>query len=80
MNKGLAMVGGATLGAGLMYLFDPTAGNRRRSLIRDKFVHAAHEVEDFTGSKMRHLRNKSKGMMHEMKDAMTPMESDSSMS
>lgn len=74
MTKGLAIASGASLGAGLMYLFDPVAGNRRRSLIRDKFVHFAHKTEDVTTSKMRHMRNKAKGMVHEMKDAMTPQD------
>ena len=75
MNRGLAMVGGATLGAGLMYLFDPIAGNRRRSFIRDKFVKYSNKTERFTGSKMRHMRNKAKGMMHEVKDVLMPSES-----
>jgi hypothetical protein len=72
MNRGLAMVCGASLGAGLMYLFDPVAGNRRRSLIRDKFVKYSNRTERFAESKMRHMRNKAKGMMHEMKDTLTP--------
>jgi hypothetical protein len=33
------MIGSAALGAGLMYLFDPRQGHRRRALARDKAVH-----------------------------------------
>lgn len=58
-----------------MFLFDPVAGNRRRSLIRDQFVHIAHKTEDVTSSKMRHMRNVAKGMTHKMKKQFTPEDS-----
>lgn len=74
MNKGMAMAGGLGLGASLMYLFDPAAGKRRRSYLRDKCVHYSRKTEKFAGSKVRHMRNKAKGMMHEMKGAFTPDE------
>lgn len=35
----LAFVATAGLGAGLMYLFDPVEGRRRRALARDKAIH-----------------------------------------
>ena len=35
-TQGLLMLGCAGLGLGLMCLFDPSAGRRRRALIRDK--------------------------------------------
>ena len=46
MNKALTVAAAAGLGAGLMYLFDPGRGNRRRALIRDKVVGASHKVGD----------------------------------
>jgi hypothetical protein len=44
MNKALTIAAAAGLGAGLMYLFDPGRGNRRRALIRDKVVGASHKA------------------------------------
>ncbi len=45
MNKGLSMIGGVGLGAGLEYLFDPEVGNRRRAMLRDKAIHALNKAE-----------------------------------
>ncbi len=59
---------GMLLGAGLMYLLDPSRGRRRRALIRDQVVHGAHELEDLGGgvaSRARHLRNRARGALHE---------------
>ena len=56
---------GIGLGAGLMYLFDPDMGRRRRALIRDQAVHAEHVAMDTVGSKARHLRNQAQGMAAE---------------
>jgi uncharacterized membrane protein len=46
MNDGMLL--GVGLGAGLMYLFDPERGRRRRALLRDRLTstghHAAHQV------------------------------------
>ncbi len=41
MNKGLRLMSVAGLGAGLMYLFDPDRGKRRRALVRNKITHAS---------------------------------------
>ncbi len=43
LRRGLLL--GSAIGAALMFLLDPTAGTRRRALIRDKFVHVAHVAE-----------------------------------
>src|SRR5262249_32815230 len=52
---------GAGLGAGLMYIFDPQQGRRRRALVRDEFVHALHELDDAIGVLSRDLSNRSRG-------------------
>lgn len=36
MNRNIALLGGVGLGAGVMYFLDPTAGRRRRAIVRDK--------------------------------------------
>jgi hypothetical protein len=38
MNKGLAVLVGAGMGAGLMYFYDPQMGRRRRALTRDQLI------------------------------------------
>ena len=60
----------AAAGAAAMYFFDPDHGNRRRALARDKFAWFKDEFGDMrevaTG-KAEHLRNRTKGMLHEVK-------------
>jgi hypothetical protein len=63
----LGMLG---LGAGLMFLMDPVSGRRRRSLIRDKAVHYAHETTDSLSATGRHLSNRAKGVYHEASSMM----------
>ena len=41
---------GAMVGAGVMYLFDPDRGRRRRARLRDRLIHGAHEADDLRGS------------------------------
>ena len=79
MNKGTSLVFGIAIGAGLMYLFDPDRGRRRRALLRDQVVHGAHEVEDLGGgvaSRARHLRNRARGAVHEPRSRLTRHEVD----
>jgi gas vesicle protein len=75
MNKNLAMISGAGLGAGLMFLMDPQAGRRRRSLVRDKLTRMVRQTEDFIESKGRHFRNVAKGRLHEMKSQFSEAQS-----
>lgn len=68
MDSRISLFFGVAIGAGLMYLFDPDRGRRRRSLIRDQVVHGAHEIEDMGGgiaSHARHLKNRAKGAVME---------------
>lgn len=68
MGKQENFLVGLVLGAGLMYLLDPDRGRRRRALLRDQFVHGAHELEDLSGSALsaaRDLRNRARGVAAE---------------
>jgi len=68
LNKGLWVLGGLGLGAGLMYLFDPERGKQRRALLRDKCVHAYNQtgqtVGDIGGT-FRDLGNRTYGILSE---------------
>jgi hypothetical protein len=54
MKRGLALMSAAGAGAGLMYLFDPDRGKRRRALLRNKAMHlkkiASNTAESFHGN------------------------------
>ena len=66
MRKGLLLAGcGVGLGAGLMYVFDPVYGKRRRALLRDKTSHVAGVSRVLLGKKARHLGNHVRGLVAE---------------
>jgi osmotically-inducible protein OsmY len=68
MNRPFNLLVGMALGAGLMYLFDPDRGRRRRALIRDQVVHRANGIEELrqsVTSQGRHLRNRARGAIVE---------------
>src|SRR5689334_3165725 len=46
MKGTFALVGGAGLGAGLMYLLDPDRGDRRRARLNDTLAGAASDAAD----------------------------------
>lgn len=57
MKKGLWLLGGLGIGAGLMYVFDPTYGKRRRSRARHRIGVARHQmgnVLEETAQSVRH--------------------------
>jgi osmotically-inducible protein OsmY len=56
------LAGGIGLGAALMYMLDPDRGARRRALVRDKLVSAAHKTADGLGATTRDLRNRAVGL------------------
>jgi uncharacterized membrane protein len=58
------------LGAGLMYLFDPERGSRRRALVRDKAVHAWKVTETAVGKTSRDLQNRARGLAATTKGVM----------
>src|SRR5919206_2586955 len=66
MRKEILLAGcGVGLGAGLMYVFDPVYGRRRRALIRDKAVHAAVASRVVLGRKARDVGNRVRGLVAE---------------
>lgn len=71
MNKGLSMIGGIGLGAGLAYLFDPEMGNRRRAMIRDKAVRALNKTGDAVESSARDLQHRFIGTVSELRSRVT---------
>jgi osmotically-inducible protein OsmY len=69
MKKTVAGVGGLGVGAALMYLFDPERGNRRRALLRDKFVHVAHSTGEKLDVKSRDAANRLQGLLARTKSS-----------
>lgn len=62
MSRKAFWAGGALLGAGLMALFDPNRGRRRRVILRDKAAGAAGAVGTAAGKTWRDLRNRAGGV------------------
>jgi osmotically-inducible protein OsmY len=72
MDKRFAMCAGMGLGAGLMFLLDPSLGRRRRSVIGDRARSLANDAEDRIGKTGRNLKNHARGWVaegrHRLKD------------
>ncbi|HEV3469850.1 MAG TPA: BON domain-containing protein [Pyrinomonadaceae bacterium] len=64
-RDGLLLLGGAALGAGVMYMLDPDRGNRRRALCRDQLVSAGNRTSMYAGKLSRDLRNRAQGLVAE---------------
>jgi len=58
-------LGGLGLGAGLMFMFDPARGRRRRALTRDQMAHAARLLKRATGMTSRDLSHRAQGILAE---------------
>jgi uncharacterized membrane protein len=71
MNRGLAMIVGAGVGAGLMYLYDPQMGRRRRALTRDKLLSLNHRIDDSVDVTTRDFTNRAVGLWAEMRSCIT---------
>ena len=59
----LGVFGAAMAGASVSYLFAPDAGRRRRALIRDKLVSAAHSTADALGVSSRDAAHRARGLV-----------------
>ena len=66
MNRNLLLLGGIGLGAGLMYIFDPDRGRRRRATARDAAHHLANAFDDAVGKTSRDLSNRARGLASEL--------------
>ncbi|WP_447980050.1 CBS domain-containing protein [Candidatus Nitrospira bockiana] len=60
----MAWLTGAGLGAGLMYLFDPDGGRRRRALLRDQAAKSRRMVRDSAQATARDAANRARGLMY----------------
>lgn len=65
MKSGFSILGALGIGAGLMYLFDPQVGNRRRSLIRDQATRVLRQSDTFIEKAGRDIRNRARGVLAE---------------
>lgn len=62
-NKGLALIGSLGLGAGLMSIFDPETGKRRRALMRDKMNRFKRKSADAMDATSRDVNNRISGFV-----------------
>jgi osmotically-inducible protein OsmY len=67
MNKRLALLAGAGVGAGVMFLLDPDRGKRRRALLRDKAIHLSRVGSCTVGKISRDVRNRAVGVVSEIR-------------
>jgi hypothetical protein len=61
----LRVLGALGIGALAMYYLDPVSGNRRRALVRDKFVHYRKEAIHYAEGTGKDLRNRAYGFAAE---------------
>lgn len=53
----------AALAAGAAYFFDARSGRRRRAMVRDQLVHAAHAACSFAGKANRDAQHRAHGLL-----------------
>jgi gas vesicle protein len=68
MENTLALLGGATLGAGLMYLFDPDQGNRRRREVARAAGQAACSTREAVGATLHGTGHNARSFAHRISD------------
>lgn len=61
---------GATLGAVLMYFYDPNQGDRRRSMIRDQFAGLRNNAADSLDDAVADLQNRYEGLLSDVNGMM----------
>ncbi len=62
-----SFISGLAVGAGTMFLLDPDRGGRRRALVRDKAVRAAHKTADGLDALSRDVSNRARGAAAEVR-------------
>jgi uncharacterized membrane protein len=65
MSKLRSFLGTLGIGAGLMYLYDPERGRRRRALIRDQAISLARNSDEAIDKTARDFRNRLRGLWAE---------------
>src|SRR5262245_7083754 len=65
MNRGLGLVSGLGLGAGLMYFFNPQLGRRRRALLRDQVTGLLSRADAAAGTVARDMSHRAQGLLAE---------------
>jgi hypothetical protein len=71
MNREMLFIGGASLGAGLMYILDPDLGRRRRALIRDQCVGKLRSAASAIDKTRRDMRQRAQGVVSELRNIVT---------
>jgi osmotically-inducible protein OsmY len=69
MRKEFGIVGGLGLGAGLIYLFDPRSGRRRRAVVRDQARHLWRASGKTVEKTSRDLGNRARGLVASLQSA-----------
>ena len=64
-------LGAAAVGAISMYLLDPDHGRRRRVVMRDRLASGMSRLDDATSVASRDLRNRARGLAHEVRARFT---------
>ena len=71
VNQTLCNLGWVALGAGLMYVFDPKQGRRRRSIFRAKMTRAVHEAQTGLSKTAEYTWGSGKGLLYETRKMFT---------
>src|SRR5687767_14363401 len=66
MTMQRAFIGGAGLGAGLMYFFDSTRGRRRRAWLGDELTRLAHRAAYARDVTSRDIAHRTQGIVAEL--------------
>lgn len=66
MNGQRAMIGGAGLGAGVMYFFDPDKGRRRRAWLHDRLTHLGNRLGYAADVTSRDIAHRTRGIAAEL--------------
>ena len=67
-------LGAAATGAISMYLLDPDHGRRRRAAMRERLASGMSRLDDARSVAARDLRNRARGVAHEIRSRFTPEE------
>ncbi|HEY7326044.1 MAG TPA: YtxH domain-containing protein [Gemmataceae bacterium] len=62
MNRTIALLTGAGLGASMMFFLDPRRGKQRRAQVRDKMIRLSHQAQDARDTIVRDARNRISGL------------------